>query len=198
MDDVLICRNSEGETVAEVDLGETRLPLTQIIERARGLGAELLWAHGSMPGSDGFVPQPGYAHLHAERPLPGDPLPLVEPGLYASLLGEAYAGMWGHKWVDPAQSLPTDGSVVLCLPEDGVPIGLIRVWPDQRLVDQPGVVRERREARHSLRLLGAACALLGPGPVDVDSWGESPEILEAYGELGFVVTERLGGWELRL
>ncbi len=198
MNDLLICRSSKGETVAEVDLGETRLTATQIVDQARGLGAELLWAHGSMPGLDGFVSKPGYAHLYAEQPTSGDPLPLVEPDLYASLLGEAFAGMWGHKWVDRAQSLPTDGSVVLCLSEDDVPIGLCRVWPDQRVVDQPGVVAKRREARHSLRLLGAACALLGPGPVDVDTWGESPQILQVYGQLGFVVTERLLGWELRL
>ncbi len=198
MDDVLICRNTDGETVAEVDLGETPLTLTQIIDQARGLGAALLWAHDGIPGLDGFVSKPGYAHLHAEHPTSGDPLPQVEPDLYASLLREAYAGMWGHKWVARPQSLPTDGSVVLCLHEDGVPIGLCRVRPDLRLVDQPGVVPERREARHSLRLLGAACALLGPGPVDVDTWGESPKTLEAYGRMGFVVTERLRGWELRL
>ncbi len=164
MNDLLICRNSEGGTVAEVDLGETRLTPSQIIDRARGLGAELLWAHGSIPGLDGFVSKPGYAHLHAEQPMSGDPLPRIAPEVYAVLLGEAYAGMWGHKWVDRAQSLPTDGSVVLCLSEDDVPIGLCRVWPDQRLADQPGVVLERREARHSLRLLGAACAVPVPVP----------------------------------
>jgi hypothetical protein len=58
MNDLLICRSSKGETVAEVDLGETRLTATQIVDQARGLGAELLWAHGSTPGLDGFVSKP--------------------------------------------------------------------------------------------------------------------------------------------
>lgn len=198
MDEVQICRNTEGETVAEVDLDETGLTLTEIIGQARDRGADLVWAHGGDPGADGFVPQPGYAHLHAEDPLPGEPLPTVEPELYGALLGEAFAGMWGHKWVDRDQSLPTDGSVVLCLTEDGEAIGLCRVWPDLRLVDQPGVVPARREAAHTLRLLGAACALLGPGPVDVNTWGESAQTLDACRRLGFVVTEQLPGWELRL
>jgi hypothetical protein len=87
---------------------------------------------------------------------------------------------------------------VLCLLEDDVPVGLCRVWPDQRLVDQPGVVPERRQVARTLRLLGAACALLGPGPVDVDSWGETPDVLAACAVLGFVVTEQRCGWELRL
>lgn len=198
MGDVLLCRNTEGETVAEVDFGDTALTLPEIIDRARALRASILWAHGSISGEDVLEAKPGYARLRAEQPVAGDPLPLVEPGDYAALMGEAYAGMWGHKWVDPAESLPTDGSVVLSLAEDGVPIGLCRVWPAQRLVDQPGVVPEHREPRHQVRLLAAACALLGPGPVDVDTWGESPHVLDAYGRLGFVVTERLRGWELRL
>jgi hypothetical protein len=88
--------------------------------------------------------------------------------------------------------------VVLGLWEDVVPIGLCRVWPAERLVDQPGVVAERRGIEPSLRLLGAACALLGPGPVDVDSWGEHAETLEACARLGFAVTDQRRGWELRL
>lgn len=198
MDEVLFARTTEGETVAEVDLDETTLTLEEIVGRARAGGADLVWAHGGSPTTTGFVRRPGYAHLYAERAVAGEQLPTVTAVAFGPLLARAYLGQWGHKWVDPAQPLPTDGSVVLGLYDDGVAIGLCRVWPEQRLVDQPGVVPEHRAARHSLRLLGAACALLGPGPVDVDSWGESPEVLDACAELGFVVTEALEGWELRL
>src|SRR5207342_356006 len=121
-----------------------------------------------------------------------------EAAAYGPLLARAYHGLWGHKWVDPTRSLPTDGSIVLGLSENGVPIGLCRVWPAERLVDQPGVVAERRGIEPSLRLLGAACALLGPGPVDVDSRGETAETLEACARLGFAVTDQRRGWELRL
>lgn len=197
MDDVLIARTTEGETVAEVDLDATTSTLAEIVDEARRQGAALVWAHGGSPG-DGFVARPGYAHLHADEPVAGVPLDPVEPEEYGPLLTAAYLGQWGHKWVEPDRPLPTDGSVVLCLREDDEPVGLCRVWPQERLVDQPGVVPARRSADNSLRLLGAACALLGPGPVDVDSWGESLEVLEACARLGFTVTEQQQGWELRL
>jgi hypothetical protein len=198
MAELLICRSTEGESVAEVDLDETTLTLAQIVDLAREQGADLVWAHGGTPTMEGLVPKPGYVHLHAVRPVPGDLLPAVEAQAYGPLLAKAYAGLWGHKWVDPTEPPPDDGSVVLCLTENDAPIGLCRVWPDQRLVDQPGVAAPWRGPRHTQRLLGAACALLGPGPVDVDTWGESPQNLEAYRRLGFAVTEQTTGWELRL
>jgi hypothetical protein len=46
-------------------------------------------------------------------------------------------------------------------------------------------------------VLGAA-ALLGPGPASLESWGDAPETIAAYEELGFRVVERLQGWRLRL
>jgi hypothetical protein len=173
------------------------MTVAEIVDEARRRGAEVVWAHGGSPG-DGFVARPGYAHLHADDPAAGVPLEPVLPEEYGPLLAAAYLGQWGHKWVDPDRQLPADGSVVLCLREDDEPIGLCRVWPGERLVDQPGIVPGRRSAESTLRLLGAACALLGPGPVDVDSWGEPPEVLEACARLGFRVTEQQQGWELRL
>jgi len=198
MSQILISRSTEGTAVAEVDLDATTLPVGEIVEQARKHGAEVVWAYGGDPASEGFLPQPGYAHLRADDPVAGDALPAVDPDVYGPLLVEAYLGQWGHKWVDPSRPLPNGGSVVLCLHEEGVPVGLCRVWPEQRLVDQPGVVRERRGAASSVSLLGAACALLGPGPVEVDTWGEDPEVLEAWGRLGFVITEEQRGWEVWL
>jgi hypothetical protein len=197
MDDVLFGRDTVGRAVAEVDLDETTLSVAEIVGYARQHGADVVWAHGGNPG-DGFERNPGYAHLHADAAIAGDQLPEVPADQYGALLVKAYQGQWGHKWVEPTQQLPSDGSVVLCLEEDGEPIGLCRVWPGARLVDQPGVVPDRRSADHSLRLLGAACALLGPGPVDVDSWGESPDVLRSCERLGFAVTEEKAGWEYRL
>jgi hypothetical protein len=198
MADLLICRNTEGRTVAEVDLDETILPVEEIVDRALQEGAELVWAHGGSPTIEGFVAMPGYVHLHAEQPVPGERLPSVATDVYGPLLAQAFLGQWGHKWVDPTQPLPTDGSTVLGLYENDTPIGLCRVWPEERLIDHPGVIPERRATQHILRLLGAACALLGPGPVDVDSWGQSPEVLQASRPLGFRVTDQKQGWELRL
>jgi hypothetical protein len=195
--DVVFGRSTTGESVAEVDLDETSLSIAEVVEQARSHGAGLVWAHGGSPG-DGFEPRSGYAHLHAADPRPGTVLPTVAAEEYGTLLAEAYLGQWGHKWVEPDQPLPTDGSVVLALREQGIPVGVCRLWPDQRLVDMPGVVPRLRGAERTVRLLGAACAVLGPGSVDVDSWGESPEVLRACGELGFAITEQQRGWELRL
>jgi hypothetical protein len=198
MGELLMGRDTEGRVVAEVDLDATALTVPEILDQARTRGAEVVWAHGGNPERHGFVRRPGYARLHAEHPTAGEPLPAIEAAVYGPLLARAYLRQWGHKWVDPDRPLPTDGSVVLCLSEDGEPVGLCRVWADERLVDQPGVVPERRAAERSLRLLGAACALLGPGPVTVDSWGEAPEVLDACARLGFAVTEQQRGWELHL
>jgi hypothetical protein len=162
MDDVLIARTTEGATVAEVDLDGTSMSVSEIVAEARRHGAALVWAHGGRPGG-GFVAGPGYAHLHADDPVAGELLAPVDPEDYGPLLAASYLGQWGHKWVDPDVQPPTDGSVVLCLRDEDEPIGLCRVWPDQRLVDQPGVVPARRSVENTLRLLGAACALLGPG-----------------------------------
>jgi len=198
MGEVLISRDTFGTTVAEVDLDDTTMTVPELVDHARTLGAGLVWAHGGSPEASGFVRRSGYARLHAEAPVAGDPLPLVDNDVFGPLLARSFLGMWGHKWVDPAQPPPTDGSVVLCLEEGGAPIGLCRVWPGARLVDQPGVVPERRGPERTLRLLGGACALLGPGPVDVDTWGEDRETLAACATLGFTVTDQQTGWELCL
>jgi hypothetical protein len=198
MGEVLICRNTEGETVVEVDLDDTTMTVAEVVSLARNRGADLVWAHGGDPAGYGFVPKPGYAHLSAEHPVPGGRPTRLQEDLYGPLLARAYFGMWGHKWVDPTQPLPSDDTVVLGLYENSAPIGICRVWVGRRLVDQPGVVPERREPENSVRLLGAACALLGAGPVEVDSWGESAETLSAWRRLGFEITEQHRGWELRL
>ena len=44
----------------------------------------------------GFVPMPGYAHLHAQDPVSGERLPPVEADAYGPLLAQAYLGQWGH------------------------------------------------------------------------------------------------------
>ena len=43
-----------------------------------------------------------------------------------------------------------------------------------------------------------ACAVLGEGPGDLESWGDTDEVIEAYDDLGFDIVERVQGWELRI
>jgi hypothetical protein len=65
-------------------------------------------------------------------------------------------------------------------------------------VDGPGLVPRARVPENYARLLLGACAALGPGHVDLDSWGDDVDVISAYVGLGFRIVEQTGGWELRL
>jgi hypothetical protein len=199
MEGVLICRNADGETVAEVDLDETDLTLPEILDAARAADAALVWAYAHHRPSPEFTETSGYTLLRAETLAhTHDPLPQIDPQLYGPLLAEAYRGQWGHKWVEQPQPMPVDGSVVLCLTEADNPVGLCRVWPETRRADAPGLVPSYRTVDRNVRLLRGAGAVLGPGPWEVECWGEAPDTIRAYQEhLGFTITHRRAGWELR-
>ena len=166
------------------------------LDAARAAGAELLWVHSNEDLSPhGFRRVGAYVRMHADDvPVRArvEP-PLLEERDYAEVLARAYAGLWGHKHVSPLAT-PPDGAVVV-----GVPVvGLCRVWPDERLIDGPGVLPEGRSADAYASLLLSACKVLGPGPADLDSWGDDEDVLEAYEDLGFDVVDRVQGWELEL
>ena len=138
---VSICRNADGETVAEVDLDETDLTVPEILEAARAADVALVWAYARHRPSPEFTETSGYKLLRAETLAhTHDPLPQIDRQLYGPLLAEAYRGQWGHKWVEQPQHTPVDGSVVLCLSEADNPVGLCRVWPETRRADAPGLV----------------------------------------------------------
>jgi hypothetical protein len=200
MDGVVICRSADGETVAEADLGETSLTLSEILDAARTAGAALIWAFSPDQPSPDFTESSGYVLLRTEALAQiYAPLPKIDADVYGRLLAEVYQGQWGHKWVEQSQALPLDGSIVLGLEEKGGTVGLCRVWPETRRADAPGLVRSHRSADRSLRLLRGASTLLGPGPWEVECWGEEPETLRAYQDhLGFKITHKVPGWELRL
>lgn len=165
-------------------------------DAARAAGAELLWVHSNDDlSAHGFRRAGAYVRMHADdvpvrtRIEP----PLLEERDYAEMLARAYAGLWGHKHVSPLARPPEDAVVV------GVPVvGLCRVWPAERLIDGPGILPEGRSVDAYASLLLSACKVLGPGPADLDSWGDDEETIEAYEDLGFDVVERVQGWELFL
>jgi hypothetical protein len=162
---------------------------------ARAGGAELLWVHSNDDLSGhGFRRAGAYVRMHADEvPVRKREPSFIEERDYAEVLARSYAGQWGHKHVSPLAQ-PPDGAVVV-----GVPVvGLCRVFPAERLIDGPGVLPEGREPDAYASLLIAACAVLGAGPADLDSWGDAEETIEAYEDLGFDVVERVQGWELEL
>ena len=164
-------------------------------DAARADGAELLWVHSNDElSAHGFRRAGAYVRMHADEvPVRERTPPLLEERGYAETLARAYAGLWGHKHVSPLAQ-PPENAVVVGLPV----VGLCRVWTAERLIDAPGVLPEARSPDAYASLLLSACVVLGPGPADLDSWGDDPEVLEAYEDLGFDVVERVQGWELAL
>jgi hypothetical protein len=162
---------------------------------ARAEGAELLWVHTNDDLSGYGLRRAGaYVRMHSDEiPVRQRQPSLLEERDYAEVLARAYAGLWGHKRVSPLAEPPEDAVVV------GVPVvGLCRVFPGERLIDGPGVLPEGRDADAYASLLVSACTMLGPGPADLDSWGDADETIEAYEDLGFDIVERVQGWELEL
>lgn len=189
-------RSSEGVPVAEAAL-EAGDPAA-LIGAARQRGAELLWVHTNADLSAfGFGAASGYRRLHADVAPAGEPLPTLPDGDYAKTLDAAYRGLWGHKHV-PADAQPPERAVVLGLYEGPDPKGLCSIFPEDRLIDGPGVVRDVRTPENYARLLLAACALLGSGPIDVDTWGDDTAVIDAYVEHGFAIVDEVCGWELQL
>ncbi|MDX6450430.1 MAG: mycothiol synthase [Gaiellaceae bacterium] len=174
----------EAESFAAADIGA-----------ARAEGAQLLWVHSNDDlSAHGFRRAGAYVRMHADEvPVRKREPSFIEERDYAEVLARAYAGQWGHKHVSPLAE-PPEGAVVV-----GVPVvGLCTVFPAERLIDAPGVLPEGRSADAYASLLLSACAVLGAGPADLDSWGDAEETIETYEDLGFDVVERVQGWELEL
>ena len=180
----------DGKRVIEA---ESFTPGDEVI--AREEGAERLWVHANEDLSGrGFQRAGAYVRMHSyEIPVRKREPSLLEERDYAEVLARAYAGLWGHKHVSPLAE-PPEGAVVV-----GVPVvGLCTVFPAERLIDGPGVLPDGRAPDAYASLLVSACTVLGPGPADLDSWGDEDETIEAYEDLGFDVVERVQGWELEL
>lgn len=181
----------------EAELGDEEQP-GRWIERARGREADVLWLHTNADlTAAGFERFPGYVRLRAERAPAGEPLPRLAPEDYAATQDGAFRGLWGHKLVTP-DAEPQPRAVVLGLYERDEAVGLCTVFPGERLVDGPGVVAGARDRARYERLLLGACAELGPGPIDVESWGDDPAVIAAYERLGFAAVERVTGWQRHL
>lgn len=200
MPNVIIATSADGDTVAEADLSEPDAPdVAELLQIARAKHAHRAWAHSQDDlTAAGFARCDGYARLEAAAPAAGGSLPpLRDTAVISQLRHDCYRGMWGHKQPDPQYTVVA-GAVDLGLREGDDWVGVCRVEPAERYVDGPGVLPDFRDPARAQLLLAAACALLGPGPVVVDTWGEPQAHLAAYGELGFVVAAQVPGWELRL
>jgi len=184
--------------VAETDLGDAAPDDLAAEASASFHGFTRIWVHTNVDLSPfGFKKLPGYTRLRAESPADGEPLAALPDAHYAQTMDRAYRGLWGHKQVTSA-ARPPDDAVVIGLVDEDEPIGLCTIFVSERLVDGPGLVPGARVRSNYVRLLSGACAVLGPGPIDLDSWGDPDEVLDGYVGLGFAPVERTHGWEMRL
>jgi len=192
---LLLRQSADGRLVAMAALRDGSPPAPAIAE-ARAGGAVELWAYGHGLDQHGFEPANGYARLHADALPSGEPLPDSDDldGI-VGLLERCYVGLWGHWLPDRelvAQTVAKPHVRHVVLAEEGV----CRVDVSGRLIDAPGLVPEARSPERYARLVLGAAALLGTGPADLESWGDPPETIGAYEELGFRAEVRLQGWRL--
>jgi hypothetical protein len=192
-------RATTGEKVAECLLDPADAGLIgDLISEATRDGATLLWVHSRADLSGaGFTEKTGFREYRADPcPAGGEDLPVLTDEVVLDLLPRAFTGQWGHKEPDPEWAV-SPGGVWLGLQSGAGQewIGLCRVEEERRAVDGPGFVPAARTDEGVRRLVLAAGARLGPGPVTVETWGDEPD---AYLAAGFELTERNGGWELIL
>jgi hypothetical protein len=190
-------RATTGEKVAECLLDPADAGLAgDLVSAATQQGANLLWVHSRADLSGaGFTARPGFHEFRADPcPAGGEELPVLPGEVVLDLLPRTFTGQWGHKEPDPEWAVSPEG-VWLGLKSGEEWIGLCRVEAERRAVDGPGFVPAARTDEGVRRLVLAAGARLGPGPVIVETWGEEPD---PYLAAGFELTERNGGWELIL
>lgn len=190
---------ADGFPVAECELApdETGL-LPSLIQQAADSGAHRLWVHSAADLTpDGLTAVEGYRRLAIASCPAGTALPVLDAGTVAAVWPRAFAGQWGHKLVDAAAAQAATGSglVFLGLPDGGQWAGICAVEPAGRRIDGPGFVGRPRTGDAVIRLVLGACAYLGPGAAEVETWGEPAA---PYLALGFTVAEETPGWELIL
>jgi hypothetical protein len=190
-------RATTGEKVAECLLDPADAGLIgDLVSAATQQGAGLLWVHSRASRSGaGFTARPGFHEFRADPcPSGGEELPVLPDEVVLGLLPRTFIGQWGHKEPDPEWAVSPEG-VWLGLRSGEEWIGLCRVEAERRAVDGPGFVPAARTGDGVRRLVLAAGARLGPGPVIVETWGEDPD---PYLAAGFELSESNGGWELIL
>jgi hypothetical protein len=189
--------STDGDRVAECELAPDESgQLPGLTEEARRGGAVRLWVHcpGDLSGF-GLTRCEGYRRFFASVCPAGEPLPVADAETVADLWPRAFRGQWGHKRVDPdtARAMASSGEAVFVgLRENGQWTALCRVEPAERLIDGPGFANRPRTPDAVRRLVLAACAYLGVGPVTVETWGEPAG---PYLALGLELVEDGGGWE---
>jgi GNAT superfamily N-acetyltransferase len=196
--------------------GYGRVLLARILERALERGAVGLSAY--LPGREpalefalesGFEIKGYFRELRLPAGTSHGPATLpdgwkLEPysessdvARYARALDASYADLWGHGFASEevmqmmlATLDPKDAFLVT--DAEGLDVGCAGITRGSaQMVDAPGLIRMHRSAKKYQAVLASALTKLEPGlEVRLNSWGDSDASIAAYGELGFVESER--------
>ena len=191
---VAVFHAADDSLIAEVNPPISADALSRLVATARSRAIRAIWLRGAFVSGEslGFQPRRGYARLQAISPLTEidaarPPLSLV-PGLQSA----CFSGVWGHH--RPALEADPDATFV-SLHESGAWVGICEVDIERNQIDSPGLLPTFRTADRYARLVRQAASLLAPGPVTLETWGDTEATLAAYRELGFVLVEYVPGWE---
>jgi len=191
---VAVFRAADDSLVAEVNLPVRAAALSQLLTAARSRGIRAIWVRGDLDSGDihGFERRRGYARLQADNPMTEIDAPRPPLALVPQLQVACFSGVWGHH--RPALEPDPDAAFV-GLHEAGAWVGLCEVDLERNQIDSPGLRASFRTADRYARLVREASSLLEPGPVTLETWGDTEETLTAYRELGFQLVEYVPGWE---
>jgi hypothetical protein len=195
----VVSRAADGSLVVVVHLTEDweAADLKELVDEARTLDARAIWIFGggSIDPALGFTPTGGYRRLEAQVPPPSLLLTAPPSECVRELQTTFFSGVWGR--YEPVSADPA--SRYVGLNEKDRWTGICQVDVIAGWIDGPGVHPLLRTPERSARLVRGAAAYLPRNlPVNLETWGESPQTIEAYRELGFEVIEEVPGWELRL
>jgi hypothetical protein len=189
-------RTPAGEPVAECELAadDTGL-LPTLAEAAVRQGAERLWVHCAADlHEEGFTDHQGYRRFTGDIRSAAYPLPVIDTEVVLELLPQLFIGQWGHHAITDADMAwaTAPAASYIGLQDDGSWIGLSRAERESRHIDGPGFLPEWRTPAAVTQLVLGAFALLGPGPVTLETWGEPPD---PYLAIGLQIAEEVPGWE---
>jgi hypothetical protein len=190
-----VFRGADGSFVAEVRPPISAAALARLVKTTRSQGIRAIWARGRFFSGDsfGFERRRGYTRLRAVSPLTEIDAARPPLALVPELQIACFSGVWGHH--RPALE-PDPDATFIGLHESGAWVGICEVDLERNLIDSPGLLPAFRSADRYARLVRAASSLLPPGPVALETWGDTETTLAAYHELGFELVEYVPGWEL--
>jgi hypothetical protein len=195
----VVSRAADGSLVVVLHLTEEweAADLAELVDEARALNARAIWIFGgeAIDPALGFMPTGGYKRLEAPVPPPSLLLTAPPTDCVRELQTMFFSGVWGR--YEPISRDPV--SRYVALHEKGRWTGICQVDVMAGWIDGPGVHPLLRTPERSAQLVRGAAAYLPRNlPVNLETWGEPAETIEAYRDLGFEVIEEVPGWELRL